>query len=144
MEITVPAEMNVCDLLLDENVRRGRGGKVAVISGEREVTYSELVEMTSRLANGLVELGLRPEERVLILLPDSVEFVVAYLGVMRLGAIAVPLNTLLKPQDYAYLLADSRAAAIIVHADYVAEVPCGSSSWLRYVVVVGNCSGGAG
>jgi benzoate-CoA ligase family protein len=137
VDITVPAEMNVCDLLLDENVRQGRGGKVAVIRGETQVTYTELVEQTARLASGLAELGLRPEERVLILLPDSVEFVVAYLGVMRLGAIAVPLNTLLKPRDYEYLLADSRAAAIVVHADYLAQVPVHGSPWVRHVVVVG-------
>jgi 4-hydroxybenzoate-CoA ligase len=130
--------MNVCDLLVDANVRHGRGTKVAVVCGEAEVTYSELRELTARLASGLMELGLQPEQRVLILLPDSVEFVVAYLGVMRLGAVAVPLNTLLKRQDYEYLLADSRAAAAIVHAQYVPEFPVESSPWLRHVIVVGG------
>ncbi|HVA25304.1 MAG TPA: benzoate-CoA ligase family protein [Chloroflexota bacterium] len=138
VEISVPAEMNVCDLLLDANVRQGRGDKVAVIAGEREVTYSGLVEMTARLASGLAELGVRPEERVLILLPDSVEFVVAYLGVMRLGAIAVPLNTLLKPRDYEYLLTDSRASAVIVDLDYLAQLPLSALPCLRHVIVVAS------
>jgi benzoate-CoA ligase family protein len=136
VDITVPAEMNVCDLLLDENVRQGRGSKVAVVAGESQATYSDLVQQTARLASGLAQRGVRREERVLILLPDSVEFVVAYLGVMRLGAISVPLNTLLKPQDYEYLLADSRAAAVIVHADYLPQLPLESSPWLRHVVTV--------
>ena len=132
--------MNVCDLLLDDNVRQGRGGKVAVIAGDAQYTYSHLVEQTSRLASSLTRLGVRPEERVLILLPDGVEFVVAYLGVMRMGGISVPLNTLLKPQDYEYLLLDSRAAAVIVHADYYGQLPLQSSAWLREVIVVGSDS----
>ena len=130
--------MNVCDLLLDENVRQGRGGKTAVVAGDVEHSYAELVEQTARLASGLSALGLRPEERVLILLPDGVEFVVAYLGVIRLGAIAVPLNTLLKPQDYEYLLLDSRAAAVITYADYLPQLPLQSSPWLRELIVVGD------
>ncbi len=135
--------MNVCDLLLDENVRQGRGGKVALICGEREVTYEELTELSARLASALVGLGLRPEQRVLILLPDSVEFVVAYLGVMRMGAIAVTLNTLLRPADYEYLLLDSRAAAVVVHADYLSSLPFQVSPWLKQVIVVGGPVSGA-
>ncbi|HLQ35612.1 MAG TPA: benzoate-CoA ligase family protein [Chloroflexota bacterium] len=138
MTITVPAEMNVCDLLLDENVRQGRGKKVALVCGEAQVSYGDLVELAARLASGLAQLGLQPEQRVLILLPDSVEFVAAYLGVMRLGAIAVPLNTLLTRADYDYLLADSRAAAVIVHQDYLANLPLDSSPWLRSIVVIGG------
>ncbi|HEX6510996.1 MAG TPA: AMP-binding protein, partial [Chloroflexota bacterium] len=138
--ITVPAQMNVCDLLLDENVRQGRGGKVAVVCGECEVTYVELTELTARLASGLAELGVLPEQRVLILLPDSVEFVAAYLGVMRLGAVAVPLNTLLKPADYEYLLADSRAVALIAHADLLPNMLL-DSQWLKHVIVVGQAEG---
>ncbi|HLY65018.1 MAG TPA: AMP-binding protein, partial [Chloroflexota bacterium] len=129
--------MNVCDLLLDENVRQGRGEKTAVICPDRQATYRELVESTARLASGLASLGLQPEQRALIILPDSIEFVVAYLGVMRMGAVAVPLNTLLKAQDYQYLLDDSRARALIVHADYLPNIPL-DSPWLKEIVVVGS------
>ncbi len=135
MDITVPPRMNVCDLLLDENVRQGRGGKTAVICGETEVSYAELRDLAARLASGLSRLGVLAEQRVVILLPDSVEFVAAYLGVMRLGAVAVPLNTLLKPSDYEYLLNDSRAVAAIVHEDLLAQLP-ETSEWPRHVVLV--------
>jgi benzoate-CoA ligase family protein len=128
--------MNVCDLLLDENVRQGRAHKVAAICGQQRLTYAELTERCARLASSLLGLGLNPEQRVLILLPDSVEFVVAYLGVMRMGGVAVPLNTLLTPADYEYLLADSRARALIVHPDLLANVPL-ESDWLQHVIVAG-------
>jgi benzoate-CoA ligase len=140
VDIAVPERMNVCDLLLDENVRHGRGAKVAVVCGAAEVTYAELRDLAARLASGLSGLGVRPEQRVLILLPDSIEFVAAYLGVMRLGAVAVPLNTLLKPKDYEYLMADSRAAAVIVHQDYLPQLPLASSPWRRHVIVSGEPS----
>jgi len=135
--ISVPAEMNVCDTLLDDNARQGRGDKVAVICGQRQATYRQLTELSARVASGLQALGLEPEQRVLLVLPDSIEFVAAYCGVMRLGAIAVPVNTLLKPQDYEYLLLDSRARALVVHADYLPNVPS-TSPWLRHVIVVGG------
>ena len=130
--------MNVCDLLVDENVRHGRAAKAALICGDESITYGQLQELTARFAGGLARLDVVPEQRVLVLLPDGPEFVVAYLGAMRLGAVAVPLNTLLKPQDYDYLLNDSRATAVVVDASLLPQLPLDASPWLKHVIVAGK------
>ncbi|MHB8621724.1 MAG: AMP-binding protein, partial [Chloroflexota bacterium] len=136
--------MNLAALCLDENVRTGRAEKTAVVCGEDRYSYGALATLSARVASGLGRLGVRPEERAIVLLPDSVEFVAAFMGIVRLGAVAVPLNTLFKPPDYAYLLEDSRAAVLVVHAHYLPSIPT-DCRWLRHVVVVGAETGdGAG
>ena len=70
----------------------------------------------NRLGNVLRGLGVRIEERVAMLLPDSPEWAFAFFGAMKIGAVAVPMNTMLTPKDYAYLLNDCRARVLIVHA----------------------------
>ncbi|MBV9119291.1 MAG: benzoate-CoA ligase family protein [Chloroflexi bacterium] len=138
MAIAVPQRLNIAAALADGNVIADRGNSVAIICGDRQVTYSELVELSSRVGSGLSRLGIQPEQRVLMALPDSVEFVAAYLGIMRLGAVAVPLNTLLTSDDYGYILADSRAAAIIGDAATLAQVAVSETEWLRHAVTVGQ------
>ena len=107
-----PARFNVADVFIDRNVREGKGAKVAVECGEEKVTYSELLENANRVGNVLRGLGVRSEERVLLLLPDTPEFLYAFFGAIKIGAVAVPLNTLLKQQEYEYLFNDARARVL--------------------------------
>ena len=88
------------------------------LSSTRNVrsAYGELQTRTCRFASALGDLGLRPEERLAFLLYDSVDFPVAFWGALRAGIVALPLNTLLTAEQYAYILADSRASAIVVAA----------------------------
>ncbi|MDE3074590.1 MAG: benzoate-CoA ligase family protein, partial [Chloroflexota bacterium] len=137
MEIDVAPRMNLADLCLDGNVRAGRGGKAAVVSPQGEYTYEQLTRLSARVAGGLTKLGLDPEQRALLILPDSWELVVSYFGVMRMGGVAVPVSTLMRTPDYEYLLADSRARVLVVHAQYLDQVPV-TSPWLRHVIVVGH------
>ena len=74
------------------------------------------------LARLLKALDVRIEERVATLLPDSPEFAFAFFGSMKIGAVALPLNTLLKPRDYEYLLNDSRARALVVHSSLLSSI----------------------
>jgi 4-hydroxybenzoate-CoA ligase len=101
---------------VDAPVARGLAAKVAFIDAERSLTYGELQTRTCRFASALKNLGLRPEERLALLLYDSVDFPVAFWGALRAGNVALPLNTLLTAEQYAYILSDSRAAVIVVAA----------------------------
>jgi 4-hydroxybenzoate-CoA ligase len=101
---------------VDAPVARGLAEKIAFIDAERSLSYGELQTCTCRFAAALKNLGLRPEERLAILLYDSVDFPIAFWGALRAGNVALPLNTLLTAEQYAYILGDSRAAAIVVAA----------------------------
>ena len=98
---------------VDANVARGHGGKIAFTDTERSLSFGELQARTWRLAAALRSLGVRAENRVILLLPDSVDYPVAFWGTMRAGVIPIPMNTLLTPEQYTYLFNDSRAAAAI-------------------------------
>ncbi len=120
--IVIPDRLNMATWFLDARVDEGRGDQVAVHyhpgddDTPRDVTYGELVARSCQVTNLLRELGLRIEERVLLLLLDTPEFVEAYFGVLRAGCVAVPANTWLRPEDYAYYLEYARPRAVIVDA----------------------------
>ena len=101
---------------VDANVARGLGKKLAFIDPDRSISYGELQARSIRFANALLALGLRHEERVALLLHDTVEYPVAFWGTIRAGSVALPLNTFLTIPQYAYMLADSRAAALVATA----------------------------
>ncbi|MEY3611470.1 MAG: Benzoate--CoA ligase, partial [Pseudomonadota bacterium] len=78
------------------------------------LTYGELTEQIRRFAGGLQALGLKREERVLLLMQDSSDWVVAFLGALYAGVVPVAVNTLLTAEDYAFMLSNSRAQAALV------------------------------
>jgi 4-hydroxybenzoate-CoA ligase len=108
------AVYNAASDLIDPNIAAGRGNKPAFIDRERRITYGELQRETGRLANHLHRLGLRREERVALVLLDTIDFPVIFLGAIRAGIVPVPLNTLLTADQYAYILADTRARVAFV------------------------------
>jgi 4-hydroxybenzoate-CoA ligase len=105
---------NAVTLLLDRNVDDGRGEKIAFSDPQRTLTYSKLQTETCRLANFLSRMGIRREERVGMIMLDTIDFPVVFLGALRAGAVPVPLNTLLLPDQYAYMLTDSRARLLFI------------------------------
>ncbi len=104
---------NAASDMIDANVGRGLAGKVAFTDPDRSITYGELQSRTCRLARALSRLGVRPEERIALLLPDTVDYPVAFWGAIRAGVVAVPLNPLLTADQYVYILSDSRASLLI-------------------------------
>ena len=110
----LPERLNAADVFVDVHIREGRGDKPAILCGDRTVTYGDLYEGVNRVGNVAAGPGTRMEERVAILLPDTPEWVFAFFGAMKIGAVAVPMNTMLKPKDYEYLLNDSRARVLVV------------------------------
>ncbi len=105
--------------LVDAPVARGLGEKNAFIDTDRALTYGELQARTCAFAAALLDLGLRPEERLALLLPDTVDFPVAFWGGVRAGIVVLPLNTLLTSEQYAYIIGDSRASGIVIAAPFV-------------------------
>ena len=128
----IPERLNAATVLVDAHIAAGRGAKPAILCGESTVTYDGLHEGVNRFGNVLKELGVRMEERVAILLPDTPEFAFAFFGAMKRGAVAIPLNTLLAPRDYEYLLNDSRAPVLVVHASLLERI-AGIRDSLRYL-----------
>ncbi|WP_315726495.1 MULTISPECIES: benzoate-CoA ligase family protein [unclassified Bradyrhizobium] len=100
--------------LLDRNVEAGRGDKLAYTDTVSELTYRGLQQQSCRVANLLRRLGVRREERVAMIMLDTVDFPAVFLGAMRAGIVPVPLNTLLTSEQYAYVLADCRARVLFV------------------------------
>ena len=100
---------NAVTWLLDRNIEEGRGNKLAYTDTVSELSYAELQRETCRAANLLRRLGVRREERVAMIMLDTVDFPIVFLGAIRAGVVPVPLNTLLTTEQYAYVLADCRA-----------------------------------
>jgi benzoate-CoA ligase family protein len=102
-------------LVLDRNLEAGRGAKVAITWSGGTVTYAALHGLTCATGRRLADLGVRREERVLLVMDDSPAFAAAFLGAIRIGAVPVPVNPLLqRSEDYDHYLADSLARVTIV------------------------------
>lgn len=139
--ITLPDTFNAATYFVDRNVQEGRGGKVAIECGEERVSYRQLLEKTNRAGNSLLALGVRPEERVLLLLLDTPEFLYSFFGAIKIGAVAVPVNTQAKPQDYEYVLNDCRARVALVSEALLPHLQSIRREKLRYlreIVVAGE------
>ena len=102
--------------LVDAQVARGLAEKIAFVDDERSLTYGELQARTCAFGSALHDIGVRPEERLGILLYDTVDFPVAFWGAVRAGIVALPLNTLLTAEQYTYVLGDSRTKALVIAA----------------------------
>jgi benzoate-CoA ligase len=113
----VPDVFNAADHFVDRHLREGRGQRVAIECGETRVTYLELAERVGRLGAALsAGCAVRREERVLLWLLDGPAFFYAFWGAIRIGAVPVPINTLWKPHELAYVLNDCRARVAVVSA----------------------------
>src|SRR4030095_3113331 len=128
---------------VDRHIAEGRASNVAIEvhpSGE-QVTYAQVLERVNRVGNALrSELHVRIEERVVLLLLDCPEFVYAFFGAIKIGAVPIPTNTLFKPADYEYILNDSRARVVIISEALLPQlqtIPRERLRYLREIVVVG-------
>ncbi len=116
----MPEPFNASTWLVDRHVEAGSGNRVAFLCADRELSYAQLRERIEAVSAGLRALGVRPEERVALVLRDSLELAVGFLAALRMGAIALPLNPLLPAADLAGVVHDARARIAVVHADAAA------------------------
>ncbi len=139
--VELPDEFNAASYFIDRHMNEGRADKIAIECGDVRVSYCQLFERVNRLGNGLKRLGVRIEERVLLLLLDTPDFAAAFFGAIKIGAVPVPVNTLLKPADYKYLLNNSRARVAIVSDSLLPLIQAIPRSELRYLETVVAVSG---
>jgi len=117
----LPAQFNVAAWFVDRNVAEGRGASPAFLFEDRTLTYADVQELVNRTGNALRELGVEMENRVLMLCLDAPEFIGTFWGAIKIGAIPIPVNTLMRTADYLYFLNDSRAKVAVVSAPLLAE-----------------------
>ena len=113
----LPLYYNAVDIL--ERNLPARANKVALLSQEREMTFQEVAQEANQVGNALKKLGVRMGDFVGILSLDVPEWVTAFFGILKVGGIAIGMNTLLKPNEYDYILRDSRARVLIVHLSLI-------------------------
>lgn len=138
----LPERYNAVDIL--ERNLPNRAEKTALLGDAGSFTFREVSQRVNQAGHALRGLGVRPGDSVGILCLDSPEWVISYFGILKIGAIAASLNTLLTPDECAYMLNDCRARVLIVHAQLVAGVAAVRDQLpsLEHVVVVGDESGG--
>src|SRR5262249_11021295 len=140
----LPPQFNVATWFVDRHVTEGRGGAPAFHYDNRVLTYGDVFDLVNRTGNALGALGVGPEDRVLLLCLDAPEFLGAFWGAIKIGAVPIPVNTLMRAADYLYFLDDSRAKVAVVSAPLLAEAGpiLGQARLLRHVLVAGGAAGG--
>lgn len=135
---TFPERFNMADYFLYHNLEEGRANKVCLYFNDSTWTYDEVARMSNRMGNILRELGVEPEHRVLIVLPDCPEFVWTWFGAARIGAVITMVNPLLPATDYQYYLEYTRARVAVIHSSNSETFAAATegAGWLKAVVVV--------
>ena len=122
-KVVLPARFNVAVPFIDRHLVEGRGAKAAIrtVHGET-VTYAQLAENVNRAGNALLALGLKPGDRLLMVVKDCPAFFYLFWGAIKAGIIAAPLNTLLRGPDYAYMFEDSGCALVVYSSEFTTEL----------------------
>lgn len=115
--VKIPDLFNITSYFIDRNVEEGRGKNIAVYEEGRQLNYEELAGMVNRCGNALRSIGIDQENRVLMAMPDSSEFVAVFFGAAKIAAIPIPINPASKPEDILYFLNDSGARALVIQED---------------------------
>jgi 2-aminobenzoate-CoA ligase len=148
-EYTVPEEFkqfasgqwNIAEEFLDKHVQAGRGDQVAVLFGDQKVTYKELLAMSNKFANVLAKVGVESQDRVGIRLTNMPEAIAINFGIMKLGAIPVPVSPLWAKEEVAFVLNNSEFKAFAVSFPLMAAVEGGAHEFefpTKIIVVGGN------
>ena len=136
----IPRNYNYAADILDRNLKAGRADRSAYIDPRGTWTYGQLADRVARFAASLRALGVRREERVLIVLLDTIDWPTAFLGCLKTGAVAVAVNTLMTEDDYRFMLTDSRARVLVVSEALYPRFQkiIGQSADLEHVIVSGD------
>ena len=145
MSNELPEALNIADVFLDARLRENAGDRVAIVTDKKTLSYRDIQALSNRFANLLVRLDVRPEERVLIGLPDLPEFVAALFGTLKNGSVVVMVNCLLKPEEISYFYQYTRARLAVVHAEHLSQFSeaARSARELRHLLVCGPFAGDA-
>src|ERR1019366_3856211 len=111
-----PREYNFAADILERNLRAGRAHKPAYVDPRGSWSFGQLADRAARFGKALRARGVRPEERILLCLLDTIDWPTAFLGAIKAGVVPIPVNTLMTEDDYRFMLADTRARALVVSA----------------------------
>ncbi|HKW75329.1 MAG TPA: benzoate-CoA ligase family protein [Terriglobales bacterium] len=142
--IELPRLFNAATHFVDRHIAEGRAKKIAFECEQEQVSYEQLLGRVNRAGNALKSLGVRPEERVALLLLDTPDFAYCFFGAIKMGAVAVPMNTLLKPHEYEYLLNDCRTRVLVVSESLLPQIeaiPKANLQYLETIIVSGKAQG---
>jgi benzoate-CoA ligase family protein len=142
-EFPLPEQLNLGTYFLDANLDTGRGDKTALYCKDKVCTYVELWRLTNQTGNVLKELGVEPEDRVLLILEDSFEWVAAWLATLKLGAVGTHAYTYLTVLDYTYLLDLIRPKAVIADGSTIGVLrkAVANSKFPKIFLVAGEGTG---
>ena len=135
-----PHSYNAAVDLVDRHLAAGRGAKLAFVDPAATLTYAALAENTNRFANLMRTYGIASEQRIALLMLDTIDYPPAFFGAIKAGVIPVLLNSLLNTEQYGYILADSRATALVVSAPLLDTIKplIGKLPNLKHVFVAGG------
>jgi len=138
------AFQNAAAELLSQSIGAGWGTKTAFIDESGSFSFYAVTELVNCMASALCEMELHPGERVVLCLTDSIDFPTCFLGAIQAGIVPIPVNTLWTADDYAYVLADSAAAAAVVSASCLWTFLEGAriSGWIGKVIASGEIETG--
>ncbi len=139
----LPAQFNVAAHFVDRNIAEGHGSSPAFFYEDRALTYADVQDLANRTGHALLELGVETDNRVLMLCLDAPEFIGTFWGAIKIGAVPIPVNTLMRGADYLYFLDDSRAKVAVISAPLLAEAGpvLGQARHLRHVLIAGGKPG---
>jgi benzoate-CoA ligase len=140
---TLPPDFNVATWFIDRNVAEGRATRPAFLYEDRVLTYADVQDLVDRTGNALRDLGLGMEDRIVMLCLDAPEFIGTFWGAIKIGAVPVPVNTVMRAADWLYFLNDSRAKAVVISAALLGDAApiLGQAPFLRHVLVAGGAAG---
>lgn len=114
MHLNAPNQLNAASLFVASAHRFE--AKIALRSASEERTYSQLEDRTSRIAQGLINAGLHPNDRVILMAPNGIQFIEAWWGIIRAGAVVIPINALATKNELVNILNTSKASGIIINS----------------------------
>ena len=131
--LPLPQEFNMASYILDDNLAAGRGGRTAIYYQEETFTFNDICALTNRVGNVLKEIGVERENRVLVILNDSPEWIASWLGAIKIGAVATHAYSYLVAEDYGYFLNYVKPKVVVVDESTLATVREGAK-YSRYPV----------
>jgi benzoate-CoA ligase family protein len=136
----LPLRYNAVEIL--ERNLESRASEPALLTPDRELTFAEVAAEVNRVGNALVHMGVRQGDSVAILSLDTAEWAIAFFACLKLGAVTVGMNTLLTPKELSYILLDSGARVLLVHASLLpaARGVIAQAKSLAHVVVIGGAA----
>jgi benzoate-CoA ligase family protein len=138
MPVESPEHFNIAAHFLDAPAA-SHPERLAIIGEPRQVTYGQMAALTNRVGNALRAQGVSRGDRVLIVLPDSAEFIAAFFGAAKIGAVAVPVNPFARATDYIHYIENCKPHSAIVHSETLQEfLPASSARTQMPMVIVGQ------